>query len=72
MSHAASLLLLCAQFKHGPLLWLICPSAGVVDLFVVVAVLFFFYLKKKGVKVIDGEKLPGILSAAPPSEHSQL
>lgn len=40
VSQQASLHLLCTQFKHSPLLWLICSSAGIVDLFVVIVVLF--------------------------------
>lgn len=40
VSQQASLLPLCTQFKHCPLLWLICSSAGIVDLFDVIVVLF--------------------------------
>lgn len=40
VSQQASLHLLCTQFKHSPLLWLICSSPGIVDLFVVIVVLF--------------------------------
>lgn len=40
VSQQASLLLSCTRFKHSPLLRLICSSAGIVDLFVVVVVLF--------------------------------